>query len=171
MFLGRVKPLGAKQLWKTCAPLKVKQFFWLALHDRCWTAKRRRRHGLQTSDDCILCGQLPETLDHLLLGCVFARELWDQTLHRLHLRGLVSPRHDQLFSWWLRERKVIPKAARAGFDSLFFLLGWSIWKERNTRTFAGPSTTPAQLLHQVAAEADDWVQAGFWKLALLYQLL
>jgi hypothetical protein len=26
---------------------KVRFFFWLALHGRCWTANRRMRHGLQ----------------------------------------------------------------------------------------------------------------------------
>lgn len=171
MFIGRTRPLGASKLWKTCAPPKVKHFFWLAMHGRCWTAARRRRHGLQDHDDCILCGQHPETMDHLLLGCVFARELWHRVLQHLHLDGIVSLQHGDIFEWWLRERKSVPRAARAGFDALFFLLGWSIWKERNARTFGGPSSTPAQLLRLLLAEANDWLQAGFRKLALLCQFL
>ena len=35
MFIGSSRPLGAKQLWKTSAPSKVKNFFRLALHGRC----------------------------------------------------------------------------------------------------------------------------------------
>jgi hypothetical protein len=31
MFVGSTRPLGARQLWKTRVPLKVKHFFWLVL--------------------------------------------------------------------------------------------------------------------------------------------
>lgn len=50
LFLGSSRPLSAKQLWKVRASPKVKHFFWLALHGRCWTAQRRFNHGLQDSD-------------------------------------------------------------------------------------------------------------------------
>jgi hypothetical protein len=59
-------------LWKTPAPPKVKLFFWLSLHGRIWMAGRRWRHGLQDSAECALCSQEDETVDHLLLDCVFA---------------------------------------------------------------------------------------------------
>lgn len=32
MFLGSSRPVGAKQIWKTSAPLRVKFFFWLVRH-------------------------------------------------------------------------------------------------------------------------------------------
>lgn len=37
MFIGSIRPIGAKQIWKTSAPPKVKFFFWLVLrkHKRC----------------------------------------------------------------------------------------------------------------------------------------
>jgi hypothetical protein len=55
MFLGCSTPLGVRQIWKTSAPPKVKLFFWLALHKKCWTADRRWRHGLQEDNLCIFC--------------------------------------------------------------------------------------------------------------------
>jgi len=57
-FVGRTTLLGAKELWKACAPPKVKFFIWLAIHGRLWAAERRKRHGLQDDDACALCGQL-----------------------------------------------------------------------------------------------------------------
>jgi hypothetical protein len=36
-------------------PSKCKFFLWLLLLNRCWTAERRRRHGLQDSATCALC--------------------------------------------------------------------------------------------------------------------
>ena len=57
MFLGCSRPLGARQLWKTAAPPRIKFFFWLVMHGRCWTAHRRWRHGLQESNTCIICAK------------------------------------------------------------------------------------------------------------------
>jgi len=45
-FHGSTNLPGAKELWRTKAPPRVKFFFWLALHRRLWTADRRKRHGL-----------------------------------------------------------------------------------------------------------------------------
>ena len=39
MFFGSSPVFGAKQVWKTAAPPRVRFFFWLVLHDRCWTAE------------------------------------------------------------------------------------------------------------------------------------
>jgi hypothetical protein len=85
MFFGSSPILGAKQLWKTAAPPRVRFFFLLNLHGRCWTGDRRFRHGLQQSNACILCDQEPETMDHILLGCAFTREVWHIWMGWLHL--------------------------------------------------------------------------------------
>lgn len=54
-FVGQYSIAGAKTLCKTRAPGKCKFFGWLAIHDRCWTAERRKRHNLQQDDTCVLC--------------------------------------------------------------------------------------------------------------------
>ena len=87
-FVGSSSLLGAKELWKVKAPSKVKFFFWLALHCRLWKADRRRRHGLQDSDECNLCAQEAETCAHLFTRCVMARQLWQQLLQPLGLLSL-----------------------------------------------------------------------------------
>lgn len=65
-FVGMASMLGAKELWRSRAPPKIKLFFCLALHGRIWTADRRKRHHLQDTDTCVLCDQCGETVDHLL---------------------------------------------------------------------------------------------------------
>ena len=52
---------------------------------------------------CIFCDQLPETMDHILLGCVFARETWQHIfLVRFHLQEVVQVQKEDFMSWWLR---------------------------------------------------------------------
>jgi hypothetical protein len=74
-FSGEHTIPGARSLHKTRAPGKCRIFIWLALHDRVWTSARRKSHNLQDDDRCALCDQQPETIDHLLVGCSFSRDL------------------------------------------------------------------------------------------------
>lgn len=73
--------------------------------------------------------------------------------------------------WWLQSRKRIPKPIRRGFDSIFFLIGWMIWKERNTRTFNGVASSVAQLEVLIQQEFDAWRIASYKHLSLLLALL
>jgi hypothetical protein len=142
MFLGCSMPLGAKQTWRIAASPRVRFFFWLVMHGCCWTADRRFRHGLQTSNTCIICDQEVETIDHILLGCYLCREVWEPWLAKLGVQGVVILCEEPTMEWWIQSRKLVPKPARRGFDSLFFLIGWMIWKERNARTFGGAANSP-----------------------------
>lgn len=73
-------------------------------------------------------------MDHLLLRCVFSTEIWATFLRKLHLDDVVLVQ-ENILQWWLHSRKLISKHVRRGFDSLFFLVSWMLWKERNARTF------------------------------------
>jgi len=80
MHEGNTRTPGAQWVWKNWAPQRVKFFTWLALKCRLWTADRRRRHGLDAHDECWLCDQEPETADHLLINCSFAKDIWWNSL-------------------------------------------------------------------------------------------
>jgi len=142
LFAGAIRPLGAKELWKVAAPPKVKHFFWLALHKRCWTAARRHRRGLQQSPTCILCGVDAEEIDHILIGCSFSRSVWQSVLGRLHLSHVPLQPGTCFWSWWLAAWKLVPKEQRKGFDSVVFVVGWILWNERNARTFDSRFSSP-----------------------------
>lgn len=142
-------------------------FFWLVLHGRCWTAQRRRRHGLQDSDACILCDQEIEMMEHIILGCVYSREVWDMCLRWLRLDHWIQVREEETMAWWTAARKGIPKPLRRGFDSLLLLIKWLLWKERNSCTFNRLSLTAVQLTEKVGAEAMLWIAAGNKHLAAL----
>lgn len=167
MFLGCSRPLGARQLWKTSAPPRVKLFFWLVMHERCWTAQRRWRHGLQDECSCILCDQADETMDHIVLGCVYSREVWSICLAKYHLQGLIEVHQENIMSWWVDSRRGLPKVIRRAFDSLLFLIGWSLWKERNAHTFNGTTRSPVVLAEQIVEEAGLWTAASFRRLSAL----
>jgi hypothetical protein len=45
-------------------------------------------------------------------------------------------------------------------DSLFVLISWQIWKERNARCFRESAASISDLLLLIKAEADSWIEAG-----------
>jgi hypothetical protein len=111
-----------------------------------------QKHGLLSDSSCALCDQAPESIEHLLLTCVFSRELWSVQLRRVGFQFLTPAQEGALADWWLRRRKKIFMDHRKGFDSFVVLMVWLIWKERNARVFHGASRTVAQLASSVLDE-------------------
>jgi hypothetical protein len=134
--LGQSSLLGAKELWKTKAPNKCRFFVWLVLHARCWTADLLHRHGLQSDATCALYSQCTEGINHLLVGCVFSREIWFKILRRCGWQQISPAPGDGMAEWWTTSRKRIPKDWRKAFDSTIILVVWSLWLECNNRVFS-----------------------------------
>jgi hypothetical protein len=91
-----------------------------------------QRHHMQDSVKCNLCGQEDETIHHLLLGCVYSREVWARLLRSVGLLHLYPAQDDELATWWLAGQKASSKERMKGFDSIVILVWWNIGKECNT---------------------------------------
>ena len=169
-FVGQHPIPGAKMLRKTRAPGRCKFFVWLALHDRCWTAARRKRHNLQDNDTCGACLQLPETISHILIGCIYAREVWSTLFRRWHWLGLSAGLSDdrEFYDWWNWSRKQVPGLNRKAFDTLVVLTFWMLWKERNNRIFQNSNLQASDLVLRIFDEAKSWAYAGFNQLQKLF---
>lgn len=154
-----------KWLWWCWAPLKVKIFIWLATWKRCWTADRLERRGLPHPERCPLCGQEPETIDHLLTSCVFAREIWFQVLRWANLQMLVPMQEDTSFqAWWRRANRRDAKEHSKGLNTLIMLVFWEVWKHRNRCVFDGVRPCTTSLIQVIRQEANLWALAGAGKL-------
>jgi len=80
---------------------------------------------------------------------------------KLQLLHLMNYQNNEMLLWWLHSRKLVPKDARRGFDSLVMLISWSIWKERNSWTFRGLLSLPLELTQSINYEAFLWLQVGY----------
>ena len=147
-------------VWKTWAPLRVKIFLWLAWRRRLWTADRRRRHGLDARTTCYLCNTAEETCDHLLATCSFSLRVWDGILSQLGLHRPSLTDCSSVLGWWQRVRELWPPGARKGGDSLFALVTWEVWKERNARCFRSEASSVDAVVSSALGVASEWVRAG-----------
>jgi hypothetical protein len=144
------------ELWKSRAPNKCRFFLWLALQDRCWTAMRRMRHGLQSNATCTLCSKDEEFISHLLLGCVYSSEVWYKALRRFRGHSVAPTRTMNFAQWWTEARKRIGKPLRKAFYSLVILVAWSLWLERKARIFRGAAASPSSCIQAIKLEGDLW---------------
>ena len=136
----------------------MKIFLWLAFRKRHWTNDRRARHGLQAQEECYLCDQAPESIDHILTCCPFTQEIWFHICAALGHQ--LSPVERSVISWWRLLRRGWHGNHRKGVDSLFALVSWQVWKEQNARCFREATATVQELLLVIRTEADQWVRTG-----------
>lgn len=148
-------------IWKTWAPGKCKIFLWLAIRNRCWTADRLQKRGLEHPDKCVLCDQEEETAQHILTSCVFARQFWHEILAPLGLADRAPRLDDCTFAkWWRKASKRTPKDKRKGFNSVVVLGAWMLWKHRNAGVFEHSNPNIHSLVHMFKEEAHLWSLAG-----------
>jgi hypothetical protein len=74
MFVGVTEFSPWERIWKTWAPSKCRFFMWLVARKRCWTADRLAQRGIPHLESCPFCDQVEESIDHLLVACVFSRQ-------------------------------------------------------------------------------------------------
>ena len=141
---------------------------WLVAHNRCWTADRLARRGLPHPEKCTLCDQEEEDIQHLLTGCMFARQFWYSLFHYVGFSSLTpTPTEASFDAWWERVEAAVSSDAQKGLNSLIILGAWCIWKHRNDCVFNGVALNIDCALSRAKDEAQLWAMAGAKGLSLL----
>lgn len=165
---GSVRFEPYKRLWKAWAPLKAKMFIWLAYWKRCWTLDHLQWRGLPHPSACPLCDQCDENINHILVECVFSREVWFQALQAVGLQRLALPVNAPAFqTWWRQAARRAGGDAGKGLNSLIILVAWELWKLRNRCVFEQAQPRVHELLRVIKDEVNLWAAAGAKKLRQL----
>jgi hypothetical protein len=120
-----------KSIWKAKVPPRVAFFVWTAALGKILTADNLRRRGMIVVSWCCMCKADGESVDHLLLHCPYAKELWDMIFGLFGLQWVMPKRVMDLFSCWygsVGRHSVIWKA-------IPHCIMWCLWRERNARIF------------------------------------
>jgi hypothetical protein len=74
-------------------------------------AEKRLSHPVK----CIMCDQDQETIDHILVGCVFARSFWFQLLGQVNMSGFAPQLGEvKTMKWWSRISEQLQGIAKKG---------------------------------------------------------
>uniref|UniRef100_A0A2N9IGC7 Reverse transcriptase zinc-binding domain-containing protein n=1 Tax=Fagus sylvatica TaxID=28930 RepID=A0A2N9IGC7_FAGSY len=99
-----VQPLDnrkRKSIWKAKVPPRVAFFSWTAALGRILTAENLRRRRVIIVSWCCLCKVDGESVDHLLLHCAYAKELWDLVFAMFGIAWMMPATVRDLFDCWL----------------------------------------------------------------------
>lgn len=99
-------------------------------------------------------------MQHILLQCVFAREVWFHTLSLIGLQCLTPGTAESSFQdWWHRSGTKIQKAQKKGFNSVVILVAWWLWKHRNSCVFDGATPDISKITQDIRDDAKMWCLA------------
>jgi hypothetical protein len=103
-------------------------------------------------------------INHLLTGCVFAREVWTITLQQLGLLQLApQPTNFRFAGWWRRAIAAASKEVRKGLNSLIVSVAWEVWKHHNARVFEKRRPCVHEVLRAVRLEGGlVRLEGGLW---------
>jgi hypothetical protein len=112
-------------------------------------------------DVCPMCDQAQETIQHLLIACIFARQFWHKVLVVFGLGHLTPAADEESFAdWWGKVSLRVIKTRKKGLNSLIILGAWCLWLQRNRAVFHGESPSLPRIFRCFSDECVSWAIAG-----------
>nr|CCA66140.1 hypothetical protein [Beta vulgaris subsp. vulgaris] len=145
-------------VWRGLVPHRIEIFVWMALLGKISTKHKLAKIGIIPKDDdiCILCSNSSETSDHLLLHCNFARSLWHWWFSLWNIQWVFPHTLREAFDQWqTRSRCVFFKKA---WLTIFFIIVWSVWKERNSRIFEKSESSVKDIQDLILLRLGWWIK-------------
>ncbi len=144
-----------KSIWKAKVPPWVAFFSWTAALGRILTAENLRRRRVIIVSWCCLCKMDGESVDHLLLHCAYAKELWDLVFAMFGIAWMMPATVRDLFDCWLGKMGKYP--IHTIWRAVPHCLMWCLWRERNLRTFEGCEQHVAELKLLFLRTLFEWM--------------
>ena len=142
-----------KSIWRTKAPRRVRFFIWSAAWNKILTCDNLSKRGYTLVSWCCMCRCNGETVNHLLIHCSVARALWSWILGVFGIAWVLPHSVSELlFSWW----NALGRHSSDVWNLVPLCLMWTVWKERNSRTFEDVSNTDIELRDCLASNLFEW---------------
>ncbi|XP_008240710.1 PREDICTED: uncharacterized protein LOC103339206 [Prunus mume] len=125
-----------QSIWKIVTLPKIRVFLWRLLNDAISTRWNLFKRKIVNSPLCPICGQLEETVEHLLFLCPWTQAVWfgAPLSYRVNLQGFST------FDKWLLEVLSLKDMGKKEIMNLFSMISftcWEIWKSRCNFIFKG----------------------------------
>ena len=159
-YSALTQPSTSHFLWrfvfKAKVPSRVAFFIWTASLGKILTTDNLRRHKVIILDWCYLCKADGESINHLLLHCPVARDLWNLVCSLFGV-SWVMPRGvvDLLFCW---NGSLGSHEAGNIWKMIPHYLMWCLWCECNSRTFNGEETSIPALKFRFLQTLFEWLR-------------
>lgn len=141
-----------KNLWKICAPGKMKINLWRAAHDCLLTGFQLRRRHIEARDGCAFCNR-DDRIEHVFLMCPFSDSVWKEIkqVYNIKLgRGDLANVRQWIFDF-LRRGSAIQNTVLA-------VTFWHIWEARNNARNNVETLHPRRVVQKIVAYVEMIMQ-------------
>lgn len=139
-------------------PPHIEFFIWLSLLGKINTKGKLYRIGIISIEEnvCALCNSSPEDHNHLLLHCSFSGRLWNWWINLWGLSWAFPATLLEAYNQW----RYINKGSffKKVWHVIFFIIIWSLWKERNARIFNNVSCSADQVQYLILLRLSWWLK-------------
>ena len=144
-FMGSYSNFKGNSIWKMETE-GIFFFAWLLVQCKLLTVYKLMARQWPCNPMCSLCNSGQETIDHLILHCSFARNVWTKMAE--WTQNLVQQPTDgfEVMDWLKKELAQLPKKDRRLKATLLIYGAWNIWKERNSGIFEQKQMSPGEVL-------------------------
>jgi hypothetical protein len=148
-----------KGIWGVKVSRRVAFFVWMAAWGNILTCDNLRHRGIVVVGWCCLCRCNGEMVAHLLLHCPMVRELWSYVFWLFGVDWVISGSVlDHVAGW----RNWFGKHNSEVWNLVPACVMWSLWRERNKRTFEDLELSVDKLIESCMCSLFEWSRAwGF----------
>lgn len=134
-------------VWKNFPLPRVKFFGWLITKNRINCKSILMQKRILQEDLCAICNSDPETADHIISGCPFAKEFWRRI-------GWQPENIAAVQNLW--ETAALVDMPKPAFSSLILLICWELQKHIHDVVFRGMAPDHSQLIAACRNSAMQW---------------
>ena len=138
-------------------PIRLLFFTWLAAHGKILTIENLCRRQIWVLDRCFMCKRAGESMDHLMIHCEYARELWSMIFCLFGIVWVMPRKVSGLLDCWRR------KGSSHGLNTIWNAippcLMWLLWRETNQRAFEVSECHSVKLKLILLRTLMEWLAA------------
>ncbi|XP_071713532.1 uncharacterized protein [Rutidosis leptorrhynchoides] len=137
-------------------PKKVEVFVWGATQKRLPTRTELDKRGIDLhSIRCPICDDGLESVDHTLLFCKFAFDLWEQVYSWWGFRNVTNLSLNEI----LRGNGSVPMSSlgKMVWQAVEWIGAYHNWKNRNNKVFRGSSWNIPFALNEIQIRSFEWI--------------
>ncbi|XP_071727843.1 uncharacterized protein [Rutidosis leptorrhynchoides] len=136
-------------------PLKVELFIWRIRHKRLPTHVELDKRGVDLGTvRCPVCDNGLETVEHSIISCSFAKEVWIKVFDWWNLGSLPNLTINEAFLG--NGHSFTTDVGKQLWQATEWVTGYSIWKNRNAFTFTKAKPTSTMIFKEIQLNCFEW---------------
>ncbi|XP_071708942.1 uncharacterized protein [Rutidosis leptorrhynchoides] len=137
-------------------PQKIGIFVWRVMKGRIPVKVELDKTGIDLDTLlCPMCNDIVESVNHAILECKHAKEVWDGVFKWWNLP---SPRNTSVVDWFSsRSSSGVSSVQMKMWQAIIWTTSYLIWKNRNQKTFQNVAWASAKIVNEVQTKAFEWI--------------